>query len=85
MNLDARDTAAGVQRHLREGALGRAVRVDGVGVEVALDTRTGLEGRQSHELPGTGNRERSKHERIEQAADGRGRSDSQRQRDDDDQ
>ena len=80
-----RATAAGVQRQLREGALGRAVRVDRVGVEVAVHTRPRLEGRQGHELPGTGNRERSQHERVEQAAHCRCRANSQRQRDDDDQ
>ena len=56
-----------------------------LGVEVALDTRTGLEGKQRHELTGTGHRERPKDKRNEQAADGRGRAHSQREGDDDEQ
>jgi hypothetical protein len=47
----------------------------------APTTRTGLEGRQSDELPGVGHPQRSKHERVEQAAAGRGRAHSQDQRD----
>src|SRR6185295_8572758 len=42
-------------------------------------------GRQGHELLGTGNRECSQNECVEQAAYCRGRANSQRQRDDDDQ
>ena len=85
MCLDAQDSSAGVHRHLREGLLGGAVRLERVVVEVAVHIRPGLEGRQGHELLGTGNRECSQDECVEQAAYCRGRANSQRQRDDDDQ
>lgn len=44
------------------------------GATLTRPERTGLKGRQSHELPGIGNRERSKHERIEQTPQRRGRA-----------
>jgi hypothetical protein len=82
---DHASAAAAVHRHLREGVLGGAVRLERVGVEVAIHTRAGLEGRQRHELAGVRHRERPQHERVEQAAHGRGRTNGQRQCDDDDQ
>ena len=60
---------------------GKVVALDAI----SLDIPPGLEGRQGHELLWIGNREFSQHECVEQAAQCRGRANSQRQRDDDDQ
>ena len=83
--LDAREASAGVHRQPSEGSLSGAVGLEGVGVEVPLDIRSGLEGRQSHELLRTGDREPSQDDCVEQAADCHGRAENQHQRDDDDQ
>jgi hypothetical protein len=77
--------AAPIARHLREGSLGATVGLERFGVEVARHIRPRVNGRQGHELLGTGNRECSQNECVEQAAYCRGRANSQRQRDNDDQ
>src|SRR5262245_34329373 len=85
MRLDAKESSAGVHRHLPERSLGDAIRIERVDVKVAVHIRPGLEGRQGYELLWAGNRELSQHECIEQAAHCRRRANSERQRDADDQ